>query len=451
MTVTLSIVVLLVIVAAACGSSDSAAESSDDAAVSSDNTESSAPGDVLGSFRMDTISGPDPATSSFTTAAMGGVRLDYPDGWVPASQGERVSVRMVSGGSTVAVAEIMLVSQTTGGQQIATSEKFLSALSLGGVRHEPIEEELSLLGFTLSGHNIRALDLYKPFWLNRHPAPANGGHGVGEGTFNRSFLAETPSGVLWANAWGNDAATLTAAGKTLQLIAQSAEFTGPGLDPALPPGRSIQASIENPPPEPDTSEVADASLLIDPFWDPPAGSYALSNTGRNGIVDIDEETIVQPNFPGIVVLADDDNFAPGFDVLLFYTGVIEVIPFTGGPVYNEADAIGVSGFDDFLDNVPSGVKVTNVDRDLTIAGLRAASFEVSPSPDSDCSLEDPCVLSFATPYSALEIFEGMRNKLWWVEDYLGDQDLLVRAASPHPDTDWFDRSDAIMASMRFDN
>ena len=402
----------------------------------------------LGSFSLAALGGPVQDTASFASPAMGGIRFDYPVGWVPSSNGERAFVSLRADGTTVALAEIMLVSGTIGAEPVQTVEDFLAAFSRMFVRHAPVNEQLTVLGTTLSGHNIHASGLDKTFSFNRHPAPTNAAHGVGEGEFNRSFLGTTPSGVLWANAWGRDAASIAEAGRALLTMAQSAEFTGPGLDPPLPAGRAVAFPVEGLPPEADRSSAGDVPLLDTPFFDPPAGSYALSNTGRNAIIDIDEETIVQPNFPGFVVLADEENFSPGFDVLAFFTGVIAVVPATGGPTFNEAAILEVDGFDDFLDNVPAGVNVTEVNRGLVLAGLRAASFELSANPDADCSLEDACLLHFLTPYASAEIFVGMRNKFWWIEDYIGDEDLLVRGASLYPDADWIRRADDIMASMR---
>ncbi len=165
-------------------------------------------------------------------------------------------------------ATVHLISQLGTGEPVPDLDTYFQAVE---ATHQvaPTGTSIEVDGFELVGYDLTGAEDAPLFGTSRHPAPILANRGPD--AFSRVFVGETPSGILSFSVRGSTVADAEAMLPALGTMAATIEFVGPGLDPALPRGESIEPHDAGPPP-PAADE--DATGALPPLGAPfaPAGA-----------------------------------------------------------------------------------------------------------------------------------------------------------------------------------
>ncbi|MEM9516077.1 MAG: hypothetical protein AAGA42_14590 [Actinomycetota bacterium] len=370
-------------------------------------------------------------TISLTTPAMGGVRFEAAADQIVGSFNDVVQVRVDSTDAPIKPeATIVLITQSALSAPVETVEDYLAAVADDPTATvQETGDAIDLFGYRLSGYiiaNDSGTEEPRLFASDRVGAEISS---VGAPfPYSVVYLAETPAGVLQAGARGIDADQAALAEPHLQLLVESIEFTGPGLDRPLPPGEVITASVEIAPPSPADPTPDGPPALGEPFSPVAAGSYQLLNTGTAATIEIPDGWWVQPNFPGIIAFTPPDSQGPGDRDLVFVRNVSEYIPTGAGPNV-VGDPVAIDSIDAFLSDPPSGISISGV-TNVQLGDVSAVQFDASTDPESDCSDEDPCQITFVTGDGVIHTVRALRDTRMWWADLPDGPFVMIASAQP---------------------
>ena len=423
--------------AAACGGSG-------DPAAESDTGDS--PADTASDLDIITLEPGDSEVKAVTISALGGIRFDRPveTGLLVIDDFVLVTQRV---GNSDTLAHILLTSQLFAGSKVDNVESYLDVIKL---THDvnPTGTAIVVAGVELAGYEITGDESVQSFASSRFPAPAIAGGGPLEYTL--SFIGETPSGVLDVGVDGLTSEEAQAMLPALGTMLASLEFTGPGLDPALPPGEVIEPAEPGPPPPP-AEGADDAAIppLGPPFSSVEPGRYELLNFGLPISLDFGEEWAIQPNFPGVIVVTDPTSIGPNDRDLIFVNSIAELVPLAGGPLV-AGDAIPIGDIEELLSNPPEPMQVSDVERTVLEAEngstTPVVSFTIEMVGDHACSPSDPCELGFVTAYGFVNQLRPMdTQRVWWFPEHPhGPAAIIVSAGE---DSVWMERAEELMATL----
>ncbi len=399
-----------------------------------------------------TIEADDGPSSTFASSAMGGVRFEVPDTHTLLVTGDQLLVStaegLVVGDDGVSFAAVALTSQLSSGTPIETAEEYLAAAEAADVDIVPTGTKIELLGYELVGYNMEGdKDLFT-FANDRRGAPVESGFGPGENAIE--FVGTTPSGVLTAIA-SNPGGSLDDWLPTLGTLVASIEFTGSGLDPALPDGEAIQFADEGPPPPAaEASEDPDGlPPLGEPFSPIDPGRYEFLNFGLSVSIDVPGDWFVQPNFPGVVVLTRAGSIGPGDRDIVFLNDIRELVPIGGGPI-QAGDALSVDDIEAIISDPPPGAIIDNVERfDLTApngSATRVIAFDFTGDPSAACSLDEPCDFALVTPYGFVKkLLSTSDQRIWFFPEHPTGPAAAV--AQNSQGTDFIAEASAVIATL----
>lgn len=359
-------------------------------------------------------------TRAYTFPALGGVRFRAAESHHVYSYGDRVMIDPIGGIGAFdsGTAYVGLTTQGSDGSPIRTVDEFLARLD--GIAAQPNGHSIELFGHRLIGYSTElvatgsraesSLSLYGSSRLgseSRHTwAPDR----------DELFLADTPAGVLHVGYDHGGSPENPVAGGAFATLVSSAELTGPGLRSALPPG-SIPAGGG---PAPTPADVVDGGppTLQAAFADVSPGTYQVPNVGHRLSIEITGWR-VEPNQPGVVVLASPRSVGPGDDAIVFLGGLApSLIPQSGGPT-SGGDPVDLTDIRALLDDPPAGLVISNV-TDVTVAGLAAIRFDARVADDATCAQDEPCEYAFGLTWAwnfTVAIQAELAHRIWWFPDH----------------------------------
>lgn len=459
--------IALSVVAAGCGGSDDVDDASDTptttAAAESAGTTNAADGseaatetpDEPAAAEVEVVELPtlDGDLVTFTSSAMGGLRFSMSSEHHLFRAGDAVVVAPEPQTDLVwTSATLALISQSTAGQLIETAEDYLDIVrAIDGATVEPTGTAIEVLGYTLAGYDITRPEdaddesLYL-FADDRVGAPVFSGDAPGPDALQ--FVATTPSGVLLAGVNRTPEVDDELMLAMLGTLSSSAEFTGPGLDPALPSGEELFTDVTmgtEPVPAEPSGRV---EPLGPPFSDLEPGRWEMSNFSLPVSVEVPEGFAIQPNFPGLVVITAQGSGGPNDRDLVWVNDVVSYAP-VSGPVA-AGDPTEVTDVDSFLASPPPGITVSDVEETELVGASgetqRVVAFDIAADPTAACSTSDPCDIAFITSYGFVkEISSVHRHRIWWFPDHPNGNSMVV-AAAPLPDR-WMSEAIAVMSTL----
>jgi hypothetical protein len=340
-----------------------------------------------------------------------------------------------------------LTSQLFAGSKVENAESYLDVIKL---THDvnPTGTAIVVAGIELAGYEITGDESVQSFASSRFPAPAIAGGGPLEYTL--SFIGETPSGVLDVGVDGLTSEEAQAMLPALGTMLASLEFTGPGLDPALPPGEVIEPSAPGSPPLP-VEGADDVAIppLGPPFSSVEPGRYELLNFGLAISLEFGEDWAIQPNFPGVIVVTDPTSIGPNDRDVVFFNSIAELVVLAGGPLV-AGDAVPVGDIEELLSNPPELMKVSEIERTVLEAENGSTtpviSFTVEMVGDHACSPTDPCEMGLVTAYGFVNQFRPMdTQRVWWFPEHPHGPAAIVVSAGE--DSGWMERAEELMETL----
>jgi len=455
----LAMILALGLAAASCGGGDDLVAESDVIAAPTDTATEQAPpesevaptviepDEPAGALDIVTLESANGDVKATTNSALGGIRFERPADSTLIVVDDVVLVTQQPDNPEEVSAYVMLVTQLPAGSRIDSVERYLEVIEL---THDvsPTGTAIVVGDIELTGYEITGTESVLAFASGRFPAPSVGAFGPGK--YSLSFIGETASGVLDVGVRGSTREEAEAILSTLGTVLASLEFTGPGLDPALPPGEVVEASEAGPPPPPaDAADDAPAPPLGPPFSPAETGRYELLNFGLPISLDFGEGWFIQPNFPGIIALTDPTSAGPNDRDVVFINSIRELVPLAGGPVV-AGDAIPVGDIEELLSNPPEPMKVSEIERTVLQAEngstTRVISFTVEIVDDRACSPTDPCELGLVTAYGVVKLLRPTdAHRVWWFPEHPNGPAAVVVSASAG--SDWMQRAEELMATL----
>lgn len=389
---------------------------------------------------------------SYLTSAMGGVKFEAPESALVLISGDHILVTdevQLTGKAGFGLASVGLTSMLGSGAPLESAEQYLDVIRDAGVDVTPTGTKIELMGHELVGYEYSggSADLFL-FAADRVGAPVQSGFGPEGSTIE--FVGDTESGVLTATASEPDGDPIAWL-PTLGTLLEGLELTGPGLDPALPPGETIEVTDGGPPPDPAAAsdDPASSPALGEPFSPLDPGRYELLNFGIPVSVEVPEDWFVQPNFPGVIVLTKAGSIGPGDRDIVWINDIRELAPIAGGPV-RAGDPLPLDDIEAILADPPNGMAIDSVERfDLVAANGDAqpvVSFNVSVDTASPCSPADPCDYALITSYGFVkQLLSTSAQRVWFFPEHPTGPAAAV--AQTQLNSDFLGEAEAVMATL----
>lgn len=392
---------------------------------------------------------------SFTSSSMGGVRFSVDPDHFLFTPGDNIVVSVTDPADKAGweTASIGLITQSADGQRIDSVDEVIRLTAdTPTAEVTPTDTVLELFGYELDGYRIRADVSQRDVLLyaaDRYGAPPMGLFSFFPNA--EIFLAETPAGVLMATRGeADEEENLDAISPALGTLLSTIELIGPGFEQALPDGQAIE-------PTDGVSEAArgtideDGPAPLDTLFSPvEAGTYQLANFGRTFTLDFDDGWLVQPNFPGFIVLTAPGSGGPGDRVLVFLSGVTELVPIIGGPVESGA-RIAIDSADDLINGNLEGIDIDNV-QEVDLGGVAATRFDLAISPDQACTVTESCEYAVVTSSGVVQQIESTQiHRIWWIDDGVGGPSMIV-AMSTLPlelPGEWIETATELLDTINF--
>lgn len=385
--------------------------------------------------------------------AMGGVRYSVSVDHTPATIHDTLVVFTEPPNAAInaprSTAAISLVTQSIAASAVSTVEDFLRTVEdVDGAVVEPTGDAIELFGYRLRGYEMsNGADMEEPMLFSSARFGAAVDTEFSPFPYSLMYLADTPSGVLTAGLSGADEANARKSSGALATLLATAQLTGPGLDPPLPPGEVIAPTLEGAPPEP-ASLVANGPPPLEAAFAPvEPGRYQVPNVGRQLTLELDDGWVAQPNFPGMVVLTAPGSIGPGDRDLVLFSDVVEYLPTEAGPRGGGAPS-PVTAIETLLADPPPGFATSNV----STGQLGAASvtqFDLTTDPAATCALGEPCEATIVTSYGVTKpLAAGFDHRIWWIEHETGPATVFTATALDDPE--FIERATAAVGTVDFD-
>lgn len=384
--------------------------------------------------------------TEYRTSTMGGVSFEVGDGDSLLPSGDMIVVSDQPIDEFGPTASVGLVSQLMSGDPVATQRDFVDAIeSVPEAAIEPTGTAIDLLGYRLTGYRVEApvaaadTLLFADQRLGSEPQS-----GFAPFPLGVVFLAETPSGLLTAEMTFFEPEQEQALEPAFGTLLESVAFTGPGLDIALNSDLLAAEEPSGAPAPPAVVAEGGPSVLGAPFSPVEPGTYVVDNFGRALVLDLAENWFVLPNFPGFVVLGAPGSIGPGDRDLVMLNGVVDAVP-TAGPI-RAGEAVALDDIDAFLAAPPSAISVSGIER-FDIDGTEIVQFDLVANPEADCSVDDPCDLTFRTNYGAEKPTASTQtHRIWWFVDHPNGPAMII--AMDSVDGAFIDQATAVMQTAR---
>ncbi len=387
----------------------------------------------------------------YTSSAMGGVRFSVDPAHHLYTRGDTivVSIEDPAGEAAWEAASIGLLTQTADGLPIASVDQVLDLMTaVPSAEVTSTGTAIEVLGYRLAGYDVRADASTPDHWIvsaDRIGSPASALFGYTPNA--RVFLGETPAGVLVAaSSEADQVSSIQSIDVALGTLLSTLEATGTGVDEPLPRGSAlepdrIQDSMARGEVDPDGPTALDA-----PFSPVQPGTYQLANFGPTFTLDFDDGWIVEPNFPGLIVLTGTNSAGAGDRDLVFATGFVDVIPVAPGPVA-VGDPIPVVTADDVINALRGDIEMTGREV-VDLGGMTATRFDIRISADATCSQAEPCEYAFRTSAGLVKSLSPTSwHRIWWIEDGAeGPSMIMAMAPFEH---DFIDRATELLSTMKF--
>ena len=393
---------------------------------------------------------PDTGDSSprLTSASMGGVSFLVDERYVSLVQQDTTVVLLdePGDGSTPSVS-VQLVTQTAAGTPITTLDEFFEPLfAIDAASVIPTGTAVNALGHDLEGHDIVADDdglVVFTHATDRSPSAPSGPFSLLPSS--TVFVAETPSGILSVGLDGPDSPYREEAEKAFTLMVASLEFTGPGLDPALPAGPPIQWPIASAPARVATPEPSGPEVLTGAFSPIDPGTYQLTNFGDLFSLDVGESWWVQVNDAGFIALTSKGSAGPGDRDVVFIQQLDQLVGFVDGSLAGES--LDIDDVDSFLANAPDLLEISDVVRD-DVGGRPATRFDVEIRSDAECSEGAGCQYAFLTHTGNSKYLEpSALHRIWWFDEHAAGPAIAVAMADRS--RDWLPTAQELMDTIDF--
>ena len=397
------------------------------------------------------IEGPDRNTDlvSYTTSAMGGVRFSIDPAHHLYTRGDTIVVSIVDpvGEAAWESASISLVTQTADGLPVESADQLLSLMTeVPSAEVTSTGTAIEVMGHHLAGYDVRADVSTSEHWIvaaDRIGSPASALFGYTPNA--RVFLGDTPAGVLVAaSSEADEVSNIEDIDVALGTLLATIESTGGGVDEPLPRADTL---------EPDEIRATTARGTIDPdgtqaleapFTPIEPGTYQLANFGPTFTLDFDDGWVVEPNFPGFVVLTARNSAGPGDRGLVFLTGLVDVVSIAPGPVA-AGEPLPVVTADEVIDALSGNLEVTGREQ-VDLGGLPATQFDVRISAESACNRADPCEFAFRTSWGFVKPLSSTHvHRIWWIEEGVEGPSMIIAMAPLNHD--FIDRATELLDTM----
>jgi hypothetical protein len=408
---------------------------------------------TIGGEKLEVIeiggAGPDAELISYVSSVMGGVRFSTDPTHHLYTRGDTIVVSISDPAQDAAweAATISLVTQTADGLPVQSVDQLLELMeAVPTATVTPTGTAIEVLGYVLAGYDVRAEASSTDHWIfaaDRIGSPASSLFGFTPN--GRVFLGETPAGVLIAaSAEADQAASIDDIDVALGTLVSTIEFTGNGIDTALPQGNALEPSETE---EPTVRGVIDPDgpIPLDAPFSPVApGTYQLANFGPTFTLEFGARWFVQPNFPGFVVFTDLNSGGPGDRDIVFLTDLADLVRIGPGPIA-AGEPVAVITADDVIAALGDDLEVTDV-RAVDLDGVAATRFDVEIPATASCSTAAPCEVALRTSSGQVKLLSATQtHRIWWINDG-ADAPSMIIAMAPRGN-DFIERSTQLLSTM----
>jgi hypothetical protein len=371
-----------------------------------------------------------------TFPALGGVRLGIPDDVETFTEGDYIAIRAPGSDGKVVIAR---TNTTLAALSIRSIDDFLAGNeALTEVTGTSSGDQLEVFGLTLDGYEFVSDEPVSPRVFAAQPGDATSNTYWGPVQNAKLFLAELPRGVLSVGMIASTTAGMDSAQELLDQVLPTAHLTtiSGSIEPNSPGDPFTEWERGIPEPVPSGPQDSDAIPLTQAFTAVEPGSYQLINSENPTELAVPKGWNVMPNFPGFVVLADEEIEGPGDRDLTFMDRATAISPMKVGLKKNGA-LIPLPSVEEFTQNPPPNLDVTNVDT-AEIGTKNFTRFDLSIAPMATCQKNDPCAYVFSGATGPFQGFikAGFTYRVWWSAD--GEDPLLLIAGAPTAASDWFE-------------
>lgn len=374
-----------------------------------------------------------------TYPALGGLRMEIDADVLVSSEGDYVALRRPNSDGVVVVTR---TSQTAGALQISTVDDFLAAVQdYSQPEITPVDETLDALDTTLTLHQFRGGEAPPgPGLFSSRPYDYGGNTAWHPGPLGDAYLGEITGGVLAIAAIAQTENGLADAHDLLaEVVPLLSLTTATGLVAELEePGQIYETLGEAPAFEPATLDPDGAPELTTLFSPVEPGQYQMGNLSVPITVDFSPGWFVALNFPTFVVFAEFPPVGPGFRDIVFQQSANAIGGINNAQVANGAPIL-IEDINEYIDNPPAGLLISNIDRNATIGGMSAARFDVVTDATTSCQPGDPCDFMMTSPTLDFitMVNPGVVHRTWWVTDVPAGP-LVITASAAEADTEWLD-------------